>query len=276
MSSPLMSSLPTLKRWPSAIETVHDQAVLLGHHHRLAHLDPQVARVGVELLDAAQVLDEERLRVGARVVEPGGRERPEAPGPGLEAGAQLAVAELLVADEVDRAQLELPALVDVEVDADRGLAERLDPVADLGEVVALGPVERRDPLAILEEQRIVEGGAGRERQDVADLVAVDRLVARDRDLAHDRVLLDVDDHPPPLGRLLREDPDVPEEAERLHLAHVPRDLGRAVARAGLGAHAREDRVRLDPAIAAHAHRRDAIGRRLLASPGHAAARRARS
>ena len=95
----------------------------------------------------------------------------------LELLGELAVVEVLVARELDLAQLELLALVHLEVDADGRLAERVDLEGDVGQVVALRPVEGLDAQAVLEEERVVEGRAGGERQDVANVVALEVVVA---------------------------------------------------------------------------------------------------
>ena len=58
---------------------------------------------------------------------------------------ELVVVEVLVAGEIDLAELLLLALVHVEVDPHRRLAERLDLEVHLREVVALGAVEALDP-----------------------------------------------------------------------------------------------------------------------------------
>jgi hypothetical protein len=160
--------------------------------------------------------------------------------------------------EVDGPEPQLLLLDDVEVHADRGLGDRLDLEADLGEVVALGLVERPDALPVLEEQWIVESGPGGEGQDVANPVALDVLVARDRDLPDDRILFDVERQDLPLGRRLGEHAHVPEEPESMHLTDVATDLYRVVAIARPRRDPRADGRLLDAAVAPHADLGDAI------------------
>ena len=99
-----------------------------------ARLD--VALLAVELLDLFGVLFELRFLIGAAAGDPG--EEPVLLGL-LHPALQAAVADLLVADELDVADLDLRAFVDVEDDLDqlRAAGQLLDARLDLGELVAL-------------------------------------------------------------------------------------------------------------------------------------------
>ncbi len=229
------------------------EAILAGVHLGIADLDLQIAIVGVPLLDALQVANEDRLRVGSRLREPTGEGRPDwHPGRRLEVLGQLAVAEGFVALEDDLLEVELLLLVHVEVDRDAALAEGFDLEAHVGEVEALGTVEGLDASGVLVQQRIVEGRAGGQGQGVSDLVSLDLVVARDGDLADDRVLLDREGHDDPVWSLVGVHLDVGEEAEAEDLLDVRRDLTGVNRRTHLGAYACEDGVGLDSLVAAHA------------------------
>jgi hypothetical protein len=164
---------------------------------------------------------------------------------------------VLVAHEADSPQTQLSVLLDVEVDRHRVRRDRLDLVAHLGEVVTLGAIERLDARAVFVQQGKIQRRAGRQRQRVADLLAIDRVVSGDGDLAHDRILFDLEGDEPAVGGFGGEDAHVPEEAQRVHLPHVPRDLLGAVRVPGPRRDTRADRVGLDAPIASHLHVRNA-------------------
>ena len=228
----------------------------------IAHLDLQVPVVHVHLGHLLQVLDEQGLGVGAALVDVLGDDRVPAAPLGLDAVLELLGVEVLVPAELDRVERQLRALDDLEVDRHRVPGDLLDLVGHARQVVALSAVQALDPLAVLEEQRVVEGRPGGERQRVADLVALDGFVARDRDLADDGVLLDLEgEHPPRRGRL-RQHPHVAEEAEGVYLAHVRRDGRRVERLTRLGRDARLDRVGFDALVAAHADLGHHVLRRL--------------
>ena len=200
--------LPTLFDLDSDFETGGR-----GQDIRLTDFDAQVTHISVLPLDRAHVLDEQRLGIGTRPVEPGSQVRPELPGLGLEARPKLPVRKALVAPELDLPEPKFLVLGHPEIDGHRAFAEGLDLEIDLGQVEALSAVEGFDPSAILEQQRLVQGGPGRQGQDVGDFVGVNLLVARDDDLPNHRILFDLEDHDPPLRARLGEDTDVLEEAE---------------------------------------------------------------
>ncbi len=261
----------------------HDDAVVDRRDLRLADFGAQVAGVSVLLLDALEILHEDGFGVGAGLVEVLGRVGPPVPGLGLHALGQLAVVEVFVALELDLAELQLLALDHLEVHRHRVVRQRLDLVVDRCLVVAFGAVQGLDAVAVLVEQRQVERGAGGERQLIADAIALDRLVAGDRHLAHHRVLDDVEGEDAPVRARLRVDAHVLEEAQRVDLAHVLGDLRGVEAIARLGRDAGADRVGLDALVAGDAdlvdafarlHRRDAgahqaIGRNQPEHHGHA-------
>jgi hypothetical protein len=169
----------------------------------------------------------------------------------LEAFGQIPVAEVLVPRELDLPELELVLLLDLEVDAHRGLPERLDLEPDGSQVVSLGAIHALDAHPVLEQQRIVESGSGGECEPVADLLAIDVVVARDRDLPDDRILLHLEHHDPAVRSRLGEDPHVAEEAQRVHLGDVAAELRRVEARAGLRPDAGANRIALDAPVAPH-------------------------
>jgi hypothetical protein len=107
---------------------------------RRADLDRGVALVPVVRADDDQVALEVALVEGAGV----GQERQRPALAGGDVVAQLVVGDLLVADEVDAADLDLGPLVDLEPDVDLGLVDRLDLPLDRRQVVALLVVQLGD------------------------------------------------------------------------------------------------------------------------------------
>ncbi len=251
-----------------------DDAVVHGVHLRLADVDAQEAGVAVFLLDALEILHEDRLGVGAGLVQVLRHVGPGAPRLGAHALAKIALVEVRVALEDDLAELELPALDDLEVHRHGVVRQRLDLVRDRGLVVTLGAVEGLDAVAVLVEQREVQRGARGERQLIADAVALDGVVARDRDLAHHRVLDHLEAEDAPVRRGFGAHAHVLEEAERVDLADVFGDLLRRETIPRLGCDAGANRVGLDAAVAADADLGDALtGLRRLDARVHEAIRR---
>ena len=222
-----------------------------------------VPGVRVKLLDESQVAQEHRLRILARPVEPARRERIPLPGLRREADREIVVVERFVALEDDLAELQLLALFDVEVDRDRAVGDLLDLIGDFGEVVPLGLVDRGHALLILAEEREVERHPRRERQRFLDVVAIDVVVAGDRDLANHGALGDIVDQAPAVGQRLSEHAHVLEEALGEDRAQVPSDLRSVRWKPDRRAQPGPDRFLFDAAVAANHDLGDRIAGRLL-------------
>jgi len=245
--------------------------------HRLADVHADVALVHVQPLDLVEVLVEQRLRIQPRVVPELRHPRGDVPGLGLHHLAQLVVGERLVAVELDVAELELLALGDVEVHPDRAFTLGLERVLHLRLVVALGLVLGFDPRLVLEQERVVDGGADGDGELLLDVVGGDRVVSGDADLADDRVLAHhVGHHGAAVRGAVDLHAHVVEEAEPVDALHVLRDARGAELVADLGADHRLHRVGLDAAVASDPdvgdHRAEAAG---IGRGGHRRRRAAR-
>ncbi len=173
-------------------------AVLDHLHFRRADAGVDVALVGVVLLDARRVLLELRLLVGAA---PGDEGQPVLRPVLLHLLGQLAVAQLLVAGELDVADLDLRAFLDVEREVHqlRTGGQFLDLVRDLGELVAL-----------------LRHHVAHDAFDLADQRGIDERVEPDRDAFFLQLVVD-------LGLLQLLAADVVHDLDALALLHLEDD-----------------------------------------------------
>src|SRR6185503_12852893 len=106
---------------------------------------------------------------------------------------QPAVAEMLVADDVDAAHARPRPFVDLEDDVDAILVELDDLRLDAGAVAALAAVELDDPGNVGAGARAGEDLARRKPDLRRDLVVLDAPVALQDDAVDHRILADLDD-----------------------------------------------------------------------------------
>jgi len=252
----------------------HRKALFGRRHLGVADLGLNVAVVEVEIGNRAQILVEDRLGISAGLVEKARHRRVPAPGAGLERLLQFGVAECLVALEFHLAQPQLLALVHHKVDGHRARGQILNLVLHPRQVVALGAVNRLNALLVLEEQRQIEGGTRGQREIVADLLAVNLVVAGDGDLPHHRVLLHLENQHAARGALVGEHADIAEEAEAVNIAQISGQPRRAEGLAGAARNARQNGALLNAPIAPHPHLCNGaagalrIGRRHQRAGGH--------
>ena len=148
------------------------------------------------------------------------RAEKRSPGLGQDHPAQLLVADVLVAGEVDPPDLDLAVLVHAEVHVDLARAVAAELVLDLRHVEAALQVQLADLLDVLLELGQVEDLLLLEIEHLVDLGQADLVVAGDVDLADGRLLLEHEgDHQAALG-LGGLDLDVLEVAQPPDGAHV--------------------------------------------------------
>ena len=192
-----------------------EDVVLLGRDRDLRGLDVHVRVAAIEVV-RAQLLDVARelfARVAVVLLVPGqpvGRLQ-------LEAFEQVFVAESLVADDVDLADLRALALDDVDRDLHAIAGDLLDLGVDHHAVLAAREILVGEEALDFVERRLVEGLAPREThvaQRLLEVFGLDVLVARDRE-ALDRGALE---HGDDQRAAVAADLDVAEEAGRVQRA----------------------------------------------------------
>ena len=165
---------------------------------------------------------------------------------------ELVVVEVLVAGEVDLAELLLLALVHVEVDPDRRFAERLGLEVHLREVVALRAVEALDPARgsrTAADSRAWSPVASVSASRILSLSMFSLPAIEIWRTSGFSSTSKTTTAPASVGS--RCALHVAEEAELVDLLDVLRDLRRVERRAGLRADPAADRLGVDPVVAAH-------------------------
>ena len=107
---------------------------------------------------------------------------------------------MLVADDVDRADLGEVALVDLEHDVDAVLVELDDLGLDARGEAALAAIQLEDPVDVGARRRAGEDLPRRELDLRRDLVVLEALVALEDDAVDDRIFAHVDDQVAGLAR----------------------------------------------------------------------------
>jgi hypothetical protein len=211
----------------------------------LAHLHVHVAAVEIDRLDRLEVALERLLAVRAALGDRG----EEAALLCLHHRGEIALRDVRVPDELDLPHLDLGLLVDDVDDVDLVVRERLEPVGDLGEVVALLDVLVLDLLDVLLDLGEVEDRVGLHLDGVLQVVLGELLVAGDLRLANGGLLHHAVDEHRAGGIALRLHHHVGEEAELHQGPDVLVDLLAVVRRALLLGDDGLDRVHLDAAVA---------------------------